>query len=414
MMERLPAPGHFGVVLCPRARGCRRAEVYAEARSAGARTRRRGARRIAGAAARGGRWRAHRRSTTPSSSSTTWPEARFRCGPRSTPRSRRSPSAGAAVTLVTGSGPTAVGLFEDIVAADRAAAELPPRFANAIVAAPDAGRMSTSDGHRRGSRLAAGGDRRRGGRRVRGAEPASCPTSTSRRRSRTSRRASATSPMCWSALAAFLETGAFVGLVLPGETVVHPRRRGRGTGRDVDRAHDRGHLGGGVPGGHDELPARARGWGGDSSCGTARGCASRRERFARVEDYFSRHGGKTIVVGRFIGLVRALAPFVAGSSGMRYSYYLPFSVLGTGLWAAAFCADRVLRVSEPRRGGQGGGRGHAAVRDRGGRDRGDRAGRSVPARCRRTGGGWWRGWSAVARFVRCSPLPAGWSRRRAS
>ncbi len=47
--------------------------------------------------------------------------------------------AGAAVTLVSGSGPTAVGLFEDIVAADRAAAELPPRFANAIVAAPDAG-----------------------------------------------------------------------------------------------------------------------------------------------------------------------------------------------------------------------------------------------------------------------------------
>jgi membrane-associated phospholipid phosphatase len=61
-----------------------------------------------------------------------------------------------------------------------------------------------------------------------------------------------------------------------------------------------------------------------------------RERFARVEDYFSRHGGKTIVIGRFIGLVRALAPFVAGSSGMRYTYYLPFSVLGTGLWAVAF------------------------------------------------------------------------------
>ena len=42
------------------------------------------------------------------------------------------------------------------------------------------------------------------------------------------------------------------------------------------------------------------------------------------------------MIGRFIGLVRALAPFAAGSSGMRYGYYLPFSVLGTGLWAAAF------------------------------------------------------------------------------
>jgi 4-diphosphocytidyl-2-C-methyl-D-erythritol kinase len=43
---------------------------------------------------------------------------------------------GAAARMVAGSGPTACGLFEDIVAADRAAAELPPRYANAIVAAP--------------------------------------------------------------------------------------------------------------------------------------------------------------------------------------------------------------------------------------------------------------------------------------
>ena len=44
--------------------------------------------------------------------------------------------AGAEAALVTGSGPTAVGIFEDIVAADRAAGELPPRWANAIVSAP--------------------------------------------------------------------------------------------------------------------------------------------------------------------------------------------------------------------------------------------------------------------------------------
>ncbi len=45
-------------------------------------------------------------------------------------------SAGAAKAMVTGSGPTAFGLFEDVVAADRAAAALPPRYANAIVSAP--------------------------------------------------------------------------------------------------------------------------------------------------------------------------------------------------------------------------------------------------------------------------------------
>jgi 4-diphosphocytidyl-2-C-methyl-D-erythritol kinase len=44
--------------------------------------------------------------------------------------------AGAAVALVTGSGPTAFGLFEDIAAADRAAAGLPPRYASALVTMP--------------------------------------------------------------------------------------------------------------------------------------------------------------------------------------------------------------------------------------------------------------------------------------
>jgi membrane protein DedA with SNARE-associated domain len=62
-----------------------------------------------------------------------------------------------------------------------------------------------------------------------------------------------------------------------------------------------------------------------------------RERFAQVEGYFQRHGGKTILIGRFLGLVRALAPFIAGSSGMRYRAFVPYSVLGTGLWSATFC-----------------------------------------------------------------------------
>jgi 4-diphosphocytidyl-2-C-methyl-D-erythritol kinase len=43
---------------------------------------------------------------------------------------------GARQALVAGSGPTAVGIFEDLVSADHAVAELPPRFANAIVSAP--------------------------------------------------------------------------------------------------------------------------------------------------------------------------------------------------------------------------------------------------------------------------------------
>jgi membrane protein DedA with SNARE-associated domain/membrane-associated phospholipid phosphatase len=57
------------------------------------------------------------------------------------------------------------------------------------------------------------------------------------------------------------------------------------------------------------------------------------KRLEQVEGYFQRHGGKTILIGRFIGLVRALAPFIAGSSRMRYRDFAPFSILGTGLWS---------------------------------------------------------------------------------
>ena len=60
------------------------------------------------------------------------------------------------------------------------------------------------------------------------------------------------------------------------------------------------------------------------------------ERLKQVEAYFARHGGKTILIGRFIGLVRALAPFIAGTSKMRYRAFWPYSVLGTGLWATTF------------------------------------------------------------------------------
>jgi membrane protein DedA with SNARE-associated domain/membrane-associated phospholipid phosphatase len=133
---------------------------------------------------------------------------------------------------------------------------------------------------------------------------------------------------------AFAETGAFVGLVVPGETVML--------------------LGGAVAGqGAIEIYlliaiAWFSAWAGDTTSfflgrrlgrefvmrhGPRFGISH--ERFERVEDYFSRHGGKTIFIGRFISLVRAFAPFIAGSSGMRYRAFVPYSILGTGLWASA-------------------------------------------------------------------------------
>ena len=61
-----------------------------------------------------------------------------------------------------------------------------------------------------------------------------------------------------------------------------------------------------------------------------------RKRLATVEEYFAQHGGKTILVGRFIGIVRAMAPFIAGASEMPYRRFLPYDVVGTGLWGTTF------------------------------------------------------------------------------
>ena len=135
---------------------------------------------------------------------------------------------------------------------------------------------------------------------------------------------------------AFLETGAFVGLVAPGETAVVlggvvaaeggvdlplmllitwtaaalgdlasfwlGRRLGRALPRQARPAHRR----------------------------------HRRRGSTRVDDFFDRHGGKAILIGRFIGLVRAVAPFLAGASGMRLRAFLPWSLLGTAAWATTF------------------------------------------------------------------------------
>jgi membrane protein DedA with SNARE-associated domain len=61
------------------------------------------------------------------------------------------------------------------------------------------------------------------------------------------------------------------------------------------------------------------------------------ERFGKVEDFFRKHGGKAVFIGRWLGLVRPLMPFTAGASGMSYRRFLPYDVLGAGLWAATWC-----------------------------------------------------------------------------
>jgi membrane-associated protein len=50
--------------------------------------------------------------------------------------------------------------------------------------------------------------------------------------------------------------------------------------------------------------------------------------------YFERYGGRTIVIARFVPIVRTYAPFVAGIGSMRYRRFLAFNVAGALLWVA--------------------------------------------------------------------------------
>jgi membrane protein DedA with SNARE-associated domain len=96
---------------------------------------------------------------------------------------------------------------------------------------------------------------------------------------------------------AFLETGAFVGLLVPGETAV---------------------LVGGVV--------------------AERGAVALVPLIGllRVERFFSRFGGRAVLFARFVGVLRALTPFVAGASGYPLRRFVPFSVAGAFVWAATF------------------------------------------------------------------------------
>ena len=56
------------------------------------------------------------------------------------------------------------------------------------------------------------------------------------------------------------------------------------------------------------------------------------EKMKKAEDFFNKHGGKTIIIARFMPFIRTFAPFVAGASRMNYSYFILYNVIGAVLW----------------------------------------------------------------------------------
>ena len=57
-----------------------------------------------------------------------------------------------------------------------------------------------------------------------------------------------------------------------------------------------------------------------------------RRALERTQDFYARHGGKTIILARFVPVVRTFAPFVAGFGHMTYRRFLAFSVVAALLW----------------------------------------------------------------------------------
>jgi membrane-associated protein len=58
----------------------------------------------------------------------------------------------------------------------------------------------------------------------------------------------------------------------------------------------------------------------------------KQEHVRRTQHFFEKYGGKTVIFGRFIPVVRSFTPFMAGVGSMPYSTFLPFSIFGSFLW----------------------------------------------------------------------------------
>jgi len=58
----------------------------------------------------------------------------------------------------------------------------------------------------------------------------------------------------------------------------------------------------------------------------------RQEHLRRTQAFYDKYGGVTIIIGRFVPIIRTFAPFLAGVAGMPYRRFLSFNVIGAVLW----------------------------------------------------------------------------------
>jgi undecaprenyl-diphosphatase len=130
---------------------------------------------------------------------------------------------------------------------------------------------------------------------------------------------------------AFLETGAFVGLIAPGETTILLGGFVAGQGK-ISLVLLLAIVWACALAGDVTSYFLGRRLGRDFLVRHGPKVKITEDRLEKVEGFFQKYGGSAILLGRFVGLVRAVAPFIAGSSRLPFRRFIVFDVIGTGIW----------------------------------------------------------------------------------